>query len=279
MKEKKEKGLKAKLIATNMVTAIRFAGAIAILPVFLKYGGLVAAGLLTGVFITDAIDGMMARKFGTSTFFGAALDASADKAAGIISLIALLFATNLAIIPILSELLILGVNIAKYKNKQNVQSSFLGKLKTCALSLGIILAFGVNGLVNQNIIAKENILNYMLPIFLGMVPFELATLVSYLKDFNKNKKIENSESQIEQEKQEENKENKKLERIKEKRALLEQKKEYLKEYYKNKSGGPIFDPDFYKEHKDDQDFNLYLKAHYELQKERKGFSRSKTKRD
>lgn len=279
MKEKKEKGLKAKLIATNMVTAIRFAGAIAILPVFLKYGGLVAAGLLTGVFITDAIDGMMARKFGTSTFFGAALDASADKAAGIISLIALLFATNLAIIPILSELLILGVNIAKYKNKQNVQSSFLGKLKTCALSLGIILAFGVNGLVNQNIIAKENILNYMLPIFLGMVPFELATLVSYLKDFNKNKKIENSESQIEQEKQEENKENKKLERIKEKRTLLEQKKEYLKEYYKNKSGGPIFDPDFYKEHKDDQDFNLYLKAHYELQKERKGFSRSKTKRD
>ena len=60
---------------------------------------------------------------------------------------------------------------------------------------------------------------------------------------------------------------------------MEQKKEYLKEYYKNKSGGPIFDPDFYKEHKDDKDFNLYLKAHHELQKEQKSLSRSKTKRD
>ena len=207
MKEKKEKSLKAKLIATNLVTAVRFVGAIAILPVFLNYGGLVAAGLLAGVFITDAVDGMMARKFGTSTFFGATLDASADKAAGIVSLIALLFATKLAIIPILSELIILGVNIAKYKNKQNVQSSFLGKLKTCALSLGIVLAFGVHGLVSKNIIAKENTLNYMLPIFLGMVPFELTTLVSYLKDFNKNKKAENTEQKIEEESTIENKEN------------------------------------------------------------------------
>lgn len=279
MKEKKEKSLKAKLIATNLVTAVRFVGAIAILPVFLNYGGLVAAGLLAGVFITDAVDGMMARKFGTSTFFGATLDASADKAAGIVSLIALLFATKLAIIPILSEIAIMGINFVKYKNKQNVKSSFLGKLKTCALSLGIVLAFGVHGLVSKNIIAKENTLNYMLPIFLGMVPFELTTLVSYLKDFNKNKKAENTEQKIEEESTIENKENKKLERIKEKRALLEQKKEYLKEYYKNKSGGPIFDPDFYKEHKDDKDFNLYLKAHHELQKEQKSLSRSKTKRD
>lgn len=278
MKEKKDGGFKAKLIATNLVTAIRIVGAISILPVFLNYGGLVAAGLLAGVFITDAVDGMMARKFGTSTFFGATLDASADKAAGIVSLITLLFATKLAIIPIISEIAIMGINFVKYKNKQNVKSSFLGKLKTCALSLGIVLAFVVSGLADKNIIAKENMLNYMLPIFLGMVPFEMATIASYMKDFKKPHEEPTVISNLE-DKKDENKETKKLERIKEKRALLEQKKEYLKEYYKNKSGGPIFDPDFYKEHKDDKDFNLYLKAHHELQKEQKSLSRSKTKRD
>lgn len=273
MKKESEnnKNFKAKLIATNLVTSIRIFGALAIVPVFLKYGGLVAAGLLGTVFLTDAIDGKMARNFKTSTFFGASLDAIADKLSGIMSLLALLFATKLALIPIISELSILAINIEKYKHKQNVQSSFLGKLKTCALSLEIVLAFLVTGLESKNIIASDKVINYMLPIFLGMIPFEIATIKNYLSDYKKGVKSDKEEQVLDTQEL-------KLKQIKQKKNELEDKKEYLKEYYHGKIENPLLDHDFYEEKKDDADFNLYLKAYLELKKQQNGISRTR-KRD
>lgn len=268
---KNNKNFKIKLIATNLVTSIRLFGALAIVPVFLNYGGLVAAGLLGGVFLTDAIDGKMARRFETSTFLGASLDAICDKLSGIMSLFALLFATKLALIPIISELSILTINIEKYKHKQNVQSSFLGKLKTCALSLGIVLAFIVTGLESKNIIATDKLANYMLPIFLGMIPFEIATIKNYLSDYKKG--IETDKEELVLDKQE-----LKLKQIKQKKKELEEKKEYLKKYYNENIENPLLDHDFYEEKKDDADFNLYLKAYLELKNEQKGILRTR-KRD
>ncbi len=272
MKNENNKNFKLKLIATNLVTLIRLLGALAIVPVFLNYGGLIAASLLGGVFITDAIDGKMARKFETSTFLGASLDAICDKLSGIMSLLALLFATKLALIPIICEFTILGINIEKYKNKQNVQSSFVGKLKTCALSFGIVLAFVVSGLVEKNIIANDKVLNYMVPIFLGMVPFEVATIKNYLNDYKSGKENNiNEENQLDDD-------SLKLQDVEKKKAELEEKKEYLKKYYKGNIENPLLDHDFYEEKKNDNDFNLYLKAYLELKKQQKGISRTR-KRD
>lgn len=273
MKKESEnnKNFKIKLIATNLVTLIRLFGALAIIPVFLNYGGLIAAGLLGGVFITDAIDGKMARKFETSTFLGASLDAICDKLSGIMSLFALLFATKLALIPIISELSILAINVEKYKHKQNVQSSFLGKLKTCALSLGIVLAFIVAGLENKNIIATDKLINYMLPIFLGMIPFEIATIKNYLSDYKKGVKSDKEEQILDVQELKSN-------QIEQKKKDLEDKKEYLKKYYNGNVENPLLDHDFYEEKKNDNDFNLYLKAYLELKKQQKGISRTR-KRD
>ena len=54
---------------TNFFTALRAAGIFCMIPVFKAYGGLATALLSVGCFITDFIDGKLARGLKSSTFF------------------------------------------------------------------------------------------------------------------------------------------------------------------------------------------------------------------
>ena len=257
-KKKNSKGFKAKLILTNAITMLRAIGAIAIIPVFINFGGIAAACLVTGLFASDFVDGFLARNLKTSTFFGATLDASSDKIIGFASLAALLMTTKLALLPIALEMATLSVNYLKYKDKQNVRSYFSGKLKTFALSLGVMASFIISGLNDKNIIKDSSKLNALIPIFLGMATFESIALIQYIKDYvseKKKKKMIDPEERVKQ--------------IEEEKRVLEEKKEYWKEYINTHEMNAIFDHELYEEKKHDADLSTEVKLYFSTKKEMK----------
>ena len=270
-KQKKDKKFIVRLVLTNMVTMLRLAGAVALIPVFLKYGGLVAAGLLAGVFATDFVDGQMARRMGTSTFFGMFLDAASDKVIGILSLATLLLISKFALIPIALEATTLGVNFLKYLDKQNVHSYFSGKLKTLALSLGVIASFVVSGLVDLGIIKNIEASKAILPVLLGMVPFEVVALTEYINDYRKqrNEKID-SEIYLEDELEDLEKygySKRKVETIEKERAELEAKKAFWKEYVRTHETSALLDHELYEQKHDDADFSTDVSLYFAAAKE------------
>jgi phosphatidylglycerophosphate synthase len=286
-KEKKDKNYTIKLILTNAVTMLRLVGAVALIPVFLNFGGIAAAALLAGIFATDFVDGQMARRMGTSTFFGMFLDAASDKVIGIISLLTLLFVSKMALAPILMETSILGVNLLKYKDKQNVHSFFVGKLKTFALSLGVIAAFATSGLVDLGVIKSADKLKVLWPIMLGMVPFEAACLGAYIKDYLKQKKEDSSEvDNIEVEHDgidevaESDYQKKKLMQLEQERADLEARKAFWEDYVRTSGKSAILDHELFEEKKNDADFSTDVKLYFAAEKAyKKELKLAKKKKD
>ena len=65
---------KFNFLITNFVTLLRVIGIFALIPVFKIYGGLATFMLSASCFLTDCIDGLMARGLKSSTFFGSLFD-------------------------------------------------------------------------------------------------------------------------------------------------------------------------------------------------------------
>ncbi len=98
--------------------------------------------LITGlIFLTDLIDGKIARKFEVSTMFGSLLDMTADKLFGVIILYILSTMYPIMTIPLLFEIIISTINVSNRNKKTGGNSSYLGKAKTCILWVSIILLF------------------------------------------------------------------------------------------------------------------------------------------
>ena len=74
------------LIFVNLLTTIRIIGVFMIVPIFFKYGGIYAALVSIACYLTDSIDGFLARNLNASTFFGSLFDALSDKAFLVINL-------------------------------------------------------------------------------------------------------------------------------------------------------------------------------------------------
>ena len=246
----------AKIATVNLITATRIVGSIALIPLFLKFGGLVASGVLAGVFLTDLVDGFLARKWNVSTFFGATLDAVSDKLIGITSLVALLSVTKLALLPILMEVGNFSINYLKYKEHQNVHSFFSGKLKTAAISIGVVLSFLLMGLNDIGLLKSISKSTLIYPLLLGMVPFQAVSLTQYIYDYKKQKEISDEEEQkISSEER--------LEQIKKEKAFLEERKKY---YLETKKSFP-FDHELYEEKKNDPELSTEVKAYFKAKKE------------
>jgi cardiolipin synthase len=63
----------------NLVTLARLAAAPFIVAAIIQDRDMLAAAIFLGAAITDSVDGLLARRFGSSTRFGAYLDPIADK--------------------------------------------------------------------------------------------------------------------------------------------------------------------------------------------------------
>ena len=180
----------AALIIVNLLTTIRMIGVIVLVPVFLIKGSGYTALLAMGCYFTDFLDGIIARKFHASTFFGSAYDVLADKLFTCANLLVLLSVTNFAIIPIFFEILIIIIGVIKYKRNINVQSTKMGKIKTWVMGLTVIAVYLAINLDNLTRIFGFTFIHHInsidktmlyLVIFMPLYIFELLTVISYLK--------------------------------------------------------------------------------------------------
>lgn len=226
-----------KLIFVNLLTILRLIGTIILIPILKKYGTYTVAILTLLIYFTDVLDGVLARKWKVSTFFGAIFDCIADKLFNIMNFIVLYLITPYSLFCILIELLIVIIQLFKFKKHLNIQSNIFGKIKMWFLAFSIILAYLVSA-IDKLTFLSQNIINYIhncnqerlyLIILLPAIIMEIITLLSYIIEIGK-------PSNAEALKIEEG--NKKRIKLKGKNKII-----YFKDVW--------FNPKFYEEHKND----------------------------
>ncbi len=187
MENKKIK--KIMMIIVNIITLIRLIGALFLPCIYIKYGINYVAFISLLLFLTDAIDGFLARKFKVSTFFGSAMDALSDKVLNTISFILLILNYKIMICPLILELTVLFINYQTYRFGGNVQSSFIGKIKTIILDVFVILSFILLSLpildVQISIIKHfiHNTTSYITLFTVVIVIAEIITIIDYEKKY------------------------------------------------------------------------------------------------
>lgn len=176
-----------KLLIINMLTFIRVIGIVVLVAIYNKFGGYVAGVVSMICYLTDSIDGILARKWHASTFFGALFDGVADKLFTIVNFIVLYLITPYALIPIIIEFLIVILQTFKYSRNLNVQSNIVGKFKVWVLAFSVVLTFMMSD-VSQLTILPITFRNYILGLspnvlylvlLIPAIIMELFTLISY----------------------------------------------------------------------------------------------------
>lgn len=177
------------LIIVNTITLCRLLGAL-ILPIIYHIHSINAVAILTiFLFLSDAIDGFLARKLKISTFFGCSMDALSDKVLNAIVFILLGIEYRYMIPPLIIEILILYISYLTYKQGGNVKSTKVGKIKTIILDVCVILSFlllsipklGINGKVIKYIITNTD---FYIITFSSIITIScLIALLDYIKRY------------------------------------------------------------------------------------------------
>lgn len=177
------------LVFVNLLTMVRIIGVFMIVPIFFTYGGVSAAILSVACYLTDCIDGFLARKYHVATFFGSMFDGVADKLFSCSNLIILFKVTSYSIISIIFEIAIVLVQLVKFQKNVNIQSSKLGKIKTIIMSITVILIYLITDIKKLSFLG-DKFINYIVSInpdtlycilFIPLYIFQILTLYSYLK--------------------------------------------------------------------------------------------------
>ena len=168
---------KVSFIITNLFTTMRLLGMFFLIPVFMCYGLYETMFLAALCFITDFVDGFLARKLNCSTFFGSLYDGVSDKLFLIVNLIILFYITPLTLIIVILELGIFIILTMKYRNNLNVKSNNFGKVKMWVAGITICLMY-IFG-------SGNNIKNLL--ILLPLIIIEIITFISYVIEYKKEK--------------------------------------------------------------------------------------------
>lgn len=264
--EKYDKNHKRNQILVNIITGIRSLGTFAIVPIFTSCGALTTGLAAMGFFLTDFIDGFLARKLKVQSFFGSLLDALSDKAFGIVCLCLLASLNPIFLAVIGLELGIFGINYYNGQNNKNVQSSKAGKAKTLLLAATIVGSFfcyatpTIKEVLNYVNISTFNTLLEMNPNILSSILAipSIGAGLYVAKDYM-------SKGQVEEIDKKENLDETHLtlEEIEAQREELLRQKAELEEQKELKSREEIihdlFDTEYYLEHKDDKIKSLLYK--------------------
>jgi len=242
--------MKVKLGIVNFLTLIRLIGTIILIPLYNMFGGKVVGITSFFCYLTDSIDGILARRWKVSTFFGAIFDGVADKLFTIINFIILYLITPYALIPIIIEVLIVLVQAFKFNRNLNVQSNIIGKSKVWILAITVVFTFLISDVNNIGFLSlnfKEWILNIpediMYLYLLGpAIIMEGLTLFSYILEicFPKNIEILINKS----------------DKIQTPKLSFQERKEYIKKVW--------LDPEFYEKHKNDTNLRDLSKLSKEI---------------
>jgi len=152
-------------VIVNMITGIRLVGTCIILPIYLNYGSLAMAIACIIIYLSDCLDGFLARFWHVESFFGSILDSVADKLFTLMSLIIMTTINPLFFLIILTELGISLINKWSADKGNHVESSFIGKAKTWVIAGAIILTLFLNALE----ISHASIYFYILAILTFLV--------------------------------------------------------------------------------------------------------------
>lgn len=93
------------------------------------------------LFLTDSLDGILARKFKVQTYYGAILDTIADKALSIVLILMLIPSDKIFLGILLLEILIGVLNSINFLKGKETRSSMLGKIKTWLLAISIVFGY------------------------------------------------------------------------------------------------------------------------------------------
>lgn len=165
---------------------IRLIGAFILPFIYFKHGVNYASIYIIILFLSDAIDGFLARLLNASTFFGSSLDALSDKLLNAVSFIILGIEYNILLAPLAIEVAIMYTSYSTYRYGGNVKSSVTGKIKTIVLDIAVIFIFLLLSLTNFNITYSfllkimdyTNIIIYVLSFIIIMAG--LIALVNYI---------------------------------------------------------------------------------------------------
>ena len=270
--EKTDKTHTLKKVLVNSITAIRALGTLVIVPIFKNSGPFTAGLAAAGFFLTDFIDGKLARGLKVQTFFGSLLDSLSDKAFAIICLVLLALQNPIFWTVIAAEGAIVYANYKSAQKGNNIQSSKAGKIKTGVLGASIVgsmmcleaptiremLKFTNSAALDKIFSLNPNLLTTLLAI--PAVAASCYVLKDYINISNKQteakaKKIDTKEpkitsSDIEQTIAEIEAKKEELKSDKAKLRQLKSSKEILHD---------LFDTEFYLEHKDDDIKQLLYK--------------------
>ena len=128
-------------ILVNAITMSRAIGTFLMPFVSVAYNAEQLISYIIILFLTDSIDGIMARRLKVSTLFGALLDTLADKLLSIATLIVLARVYPIMWVPIILELLITIINVTSGTKGGVTGSTMLGKAKTWVLGVCTVLGF------------------------------------------------------------------------------------------------------------------------------------------
>lgn len=170
-------------IVVNILTLTRLIGAFLLPIIFSYYNALTSVIFLAGLFVTDFLDGFLARKFGVSTKGGFHLDQLCDKILGLTVILAFITKQRLLIIPLFFEFSIGLINAIRAGLGESGSSSHLGKVKTLIFSITLILvAINVMNVNPFKGITINNHVILVLVLITGLL--EVATLFGYIKEAN-----------------------------------------------------------------------------------------------
>jgi len=125
------------------------------------------------LFLTDTIDGFLARKFKVQTFYGSIMDTIADKTLSIVLLIILMNHNHMLVMLLLGEVLIALLNCFEMARRKRTKSIMIGKVKMWILAITIVSGY----LEYFNFIQIE-IVNVLCII---AIITQVLTFISYIK--------------------------------------------------------------------------------------------------
>lgn len=179
-----------KISIVNLFTVVRLIGAFLLPFIYIYKGSGICSIWTICLFLTDAIDGFLARVLKSSTFFGSSMDALSDKLLSAVACIILGLTYSIMILPIILEIAILLTNYSTYRHGGNIQSSIIGKIKTMVLDVCIVGSFVLLSIPAFHISTKAfNYITLNTPYYITLFGCisTIAVIVAFLDYMKKNK--------------------------------------------------------------------------------------------
>lgn len=180
IREFKNKETRKKQIP-NALTASRLFAPLFIVPAALS-GNLILTMIFASSFaLTDALDGYYARKYNSMSEFGRELDPITDKLFAGSLLFPLVITNPILSINILLENVIAGINMHSRLNNNKPRTSYVGKVKTAALSITMILSY-----INMIVKVPVGLTNFLIS---STCILQVVTAKVYYNKYKKDEEI------------------------------------------------------------------------------------------